>query len=75
MKVRCALIGAATTTAPSALATAGLGAIQTGFVINHKLQMILKILYSLNPERKLRILSEFVLTRFSYQLIVLVSVL
>ena len=58
MSPRCTQIGAAMRPTTSASATAGLVMIKVNFKMNINLKMILINLYYLNPERKLRILSE-----------------
>ena len=58
MSPRCTQIGAAMRPTTSASATAGLVMIKMNFKMNINLKMILTIHYYLNPERKLRILSE-----------------
>ena len=57
MSPRCTQIGAAMRPTTSASATAGLVMIKMNFKMNINLKMIL-IVYYLNPERKLRILSD-----------------
>ena len=61
MSPRCTQIGAAMRPTTSASATAGLLMIKMNFKMNISLKMILTIHYYLNPEHKLRILSELLL--------------
>ena len=59
MSPRCTQIGAAMRPTTSASATAGLVMIKMNFKMNINLKMILINVYYLNPECKLRIISEY----------------
>ena len=59
MSPRCTPIGAATSPSTRASATAGLVTLSTSIKEIHEVKMFQIALYSMNPEREARILSEY----------------